>query len=233
MTVPLAQRDPVLRRFPLRRFRLDTAGGKISVIGPPGSDAIALRGSYGLATNGTMPYWADIWPASVAMARNILRGERLSGRALDLGCGLGVAGVAAGMHGAAVTFADRESDALAFARFNAEQNGVAEFDTQCHDWSKEAVEGPFELILLADVTYQSSAWQPLVRQLHHSLAPNGRALHADPGRDVSTGFLGHALRNGLVMETEFQETSVHGKRHRLRLATLRLAKPEDATSESP
>src|SRR5881397_3704618 len=66
-----------------------------------------------------IPYWAEIWPASRAIARRLAAGERLDGRAvLDLGCGLGLAGIAAGLCGAEVTFVDRHPDALGFARRN-------------------------------------------------------------------------------------------------------------------
>src|SRR5215212_9562158 len=57
-----------------------------------------------------MPYWADIWPAARMMAKVILREPweqfPLPLEALELGCGLGVAGLAALKRGIRVTFSD-------------------------------------------------------------------------------------------------------------------------------
>src|SRR5437870_12373463 len=44
-----------------------------------------------------IPYWAEIWTASRAIARRLAAGPSLEGAAvLDLGCGLGLSGLAAG-----------------------------------------------------------------------------------------------------------------------------------------
>jgi predicted nicotinamide N-methyase len=99
-----------------------------------------------------LPYWAEVWPVSVALARWVLRGQDLRNRrVLDFGCGVGTAGVAAGRRGARVTFADRDPEALRFAAFNAHVNGVAGFGVCTFDWHRAVVPGPFDLILAADV----------------------------------------------------------------------------------
>src|SRR5689334_14192318 len=116
MTVPEARLDPVLRRYPLRRHRLSVAGGALSIVAPDGGDWLHTGGWSTRAQAGQEPpYWADVWPSSVAIARWLCRRRDLAGmRALDLGCGIGVPGTAAARQGAAVVFADREADALAF-----------------------------------------------------------------------------------------------------------------------
>lgn len=75
------------------------------------------------------PYWTCVWPSSVAMAEEILaRPELVAGRRVaDLGCGLGVGGVAAAMAGAAeVVLLDREPLAIQCALINAKLNGFHE-----------------------------------------------------------------------------------------------------------
>src|ERR1700693_4992372 len=43
-----------------------------------------------------MPYWADLWPAARMLAKVILREKWTPGiEALELGCGLGLPGIAA------------------------------------------------------------------------------------------------------------------------------------------
>ena len=74
------------------------------------------------------PYWGFCWGSGQALARWLLdnpgsvRGKTL----VDLGCGSGVAGIAAKMAGAArVILCDRDSRALTAADLNADLNGVA------------------------------------------------------------------------------------------------------------
>ena len=70
-----------------------------------------------------LPYWTELWPAAVAMAHYIVQRLPLDGRrVLELGCGLGLVGVVAALHGARVLCTDYEEAALAFARHNARRN---------------------------------------------------------------------------------------------------------------
>jgi predicted nicotinamide N-methyase len=47
------------------------------------------------------PYWTRVWPSAVALASEVLRRPELVAgkRVCDLGCGLGVAGIAAALAG--------------------------------------------------------------------------------------------------------------------------------------
>jgi predicted nicotinamide N-methyase len=68
------------------------------------------------------PYWTCIWPSSIAMAQEVLQNpELVAGKKVaDLGCGLGLGGVAAGLAGASeVVFLDREPLALQCSLLNS------------------------------------------------------------------------------------------------------------------
>lgn len=190
-TVPEAKRDPVLRRFPLRRLKLPLGDRSLALVVPDvGAWMRAGEWAANTVPNGEPPYWVQIWPASVAMARLLWRRGDLTGqRVLDLGCGLGVPGIAACRAGASVTFADVKPDALAFATWNGARQGspVVPIGRQV-DWSQAEVAGPFDLLLLADVSYRPVHHAALKRHIAGSLAPNGVVLHADPLRRESTPF---------------------------------------------
>lgn len=178
------------------------AGGTLSVVVPDRGSWLKQRAADPAVRPGNEPpYWADVWPASVAVARWLMRRTDLSGRTvLDLGCGLGVPGTAAGRAGAAVTFADREADALAFACFNAEKAGAARPTACVLDWHQETIAGVFDVIVLADVTYRPVHHQPVLRQLRAALAPHGVCVHAEPFRRESDGFLVLARQNFCTRE---------------------------------
>ena len=85
------------------------------------------------------PYWAALWPSSIALARGVAAaaddddtgesgdsGNAVVGRDVcDLGAGLGLAGIAAALCGArSVVFYDREPLALQCCLLSAELNGL-------------------------------------------------------------------------------------------------------------
>jgi predicted nicotinamide N-methyase len=107
---------------------------------------------------------------------------------LELGCGLGLVGVAAAMVGADVLGADQSAEAIAFTAVNAERNGVAVRTVRCAFERPEPVlsGAPWDLVLAADVLYEPKTVPVLV-----DLLPRlGRAVWlADPGRPREPDFL--------------------------------------------
>lgn len=224
MTVPRALEDPELRRFRLRRRRIHAAGGALSMVTPVSSQSLLEgEGIRRFDRDGELPYWADLWPASVAVARALMRGRELAGKnVLDLGCGLGLAGVAAGRRGAEVLFADREPYALRFSLFNAAQNGVRSAGGARLDWHRQTVRGQFDLLCLADVAYEEKSHEPLLRHIGHCLRPGGQALWADPYREPGFLFLERAAAR-FPMQVLDTDTHFEGRRHPLRLVWFRRA----------
>lgn len=224
MTVPEARKDRRLARYPLRRLRLPMGDGTMSLVVPKGTSAMAQPGSQ---RGGEPPYWAELWPAAVAIARWVCRRRSADGfHALDLGCGIGLPGAAAVRCGARVTFADFQPDALAFAGFHARQQlpaGVSPEEAaariRCveHDWNAASLPGPFDWIFLADVSYRPRHHAPILRQLRDGLAERGLAIHADPGRRESDGFLVQLRREFAVQEI-VADTHLEEARHAIRLS---------------
>ena len=87
-----------------------------------------------------LPYWAELWPSSVALAHYTAQCLDMSGqRVLELGCGLGLVGVVAALQGARVLCTDYEPDALAFARHNARCNASRGIRFRLVDWRQPAL----------------------------------------------------------------------------------------------
>nr|WP_290225774.1 hypothetical protein [Trichocoleus desertorum] len=72
-----------------------------------------------------MPYWAEIWPASIALAEFVLtRPQFRQARCLELGSGVGVVSVAGAIAGAQMLTTDYFAEALDFSQLNASANQV-------------------------------------------------------------------------------------------------------------
>jgi predicted nicotinamide N-methyase len=158
----------------------------LSIVRPP--DAAELIDEDEFARDEFLPYWAELWPSGIALARFAERFVRPGQRVVELGCGLGVASIAAALAGARVLATDWAADALAFTAENAALNGAA-VDTALVRWSEPEplLElAPWDWVLAADVLYEHRNVAPLL-----DLLPRlGRqALLADPGRPAARAFL--------------------------------------------
>lgn len=147
-----------------------------------------------------LPYWAELWPSAVALARAVAGDASVPGaRVLEVGCGLALPSLAAARAGAAAVVAtDWSSDAVAAAAVNASGNGLA-VTTVVADWREPAglvAAGPFDLVLAADVLYERRAVEPLLALLRTLGAP--RVLVADPSRATAEPFLAEAEREWSV-----------------------------------
>jgi predicted nicotinamide N-methyase len=130
-----------------------------------------------------LPYWADLWPASSALA-GALPGDLAGQRVVELGCGLGVPSLVAARRGAEVTATDWAPEAIELLRRNAERNGLA-LHAEVWDWRK-ARGDRFDLALAADVLYEERNVAPLLARLGE-LAPV--ALVGLAGRPYEAEFL--------------------------------------------
>src|SRR3954454_9693929 len=122
----------------LRRERVLIEGRTFLIDRPDESDQLPDHPAL-LARLGDeyMPYWADLWPAARMLAKWLVEQEWPAGlHALEVGCGLGLPGIAALSGGMRVTFSDYDATALVFAVRNARLNGLTNFDTLHMDWNR-------------------------------------------------------------------------------------------------
>jgi predicted nicotinamide N-methyase len=138
-----------------------------------------------------LPYGVALWPASIALAHELIaRAPEFRGkRALELGSGTGLPGIVAATLGARVIQTDRDELALAVCRRNGERNGVRTIERRQADWSEWSETGQYDWILGSDILYRETQHANLRRIFETNLAPGGRVLIADPFRDASLRLL--------------------------------------------
>ena len=187
-------------------------GRDVLVARPRDSEALLDEEAFD-ARDEYLPYWAELWPSAVALARAVARRELGGRRVLELGAGLGLPGLAAALGGARVTLTDWAPEAVVAARDNAARNGV-EVDARVADWrSADALvaQGPWDLVLLADVLYEERNVAPLLDLLPQLAA---EVLLADPDRATARPFLEAATQRWTVTTTREARVLVHRLRRR-------------------
>jgi len=136
------------------------------------------------------PFWASAWLGGQALARYILDhpGVVAGRRVLDVAAGSGVAGIAAGLAGAAaVTANDIDPYAIAAIEVNATVNAV-EVAVSCVTMLDEDVN--VDVVLAGDVLYSKSMAETAIPFLERASARGAQVLVGDPGRaDMPRGRL--------------------------------------------
>lgn len=163
-------------------------GVELSLLRPDSPDALIDETEF--AHDEFLPYWAELWPASIALATALPEVAGL--RVVELGCGLGVPSLVAAARGAEVTATDWATDAVDLLRENAGRNGL-ELRVEVRDW-REPWPERFDLALAADVLYEQRNVEPLLERLRE-FAPT--ALVGLAGRPYEAEFLRKA---GSVVE---------------------------------
>ena len=157
--------DLVEESVPLR-------GAALQVLRP--RDAEALLDERAFEHEEYLPYWAELWPSGVALARRVAARALKGARVLELGCGLGLPSLAAALAGGRVLATDWSPQAIELLHENAARND-AELETAIVDWQHPAAiveRAPWDLVLGADLLYERRNVAPL---LDAAAAPARRA----------------------------------------------------------
>lgn len=189
----------------------------VQILHPADSDELISEQDF--AKDDRLPYWADLWPASVVLAR-FLRGLHGSGRTLlELGCGSGVVATAAARAGFDVTATDYYEDSPNFARTNARRNTQVDIAARCADWNSWPADiRGFDLVVASDVLYEQRNAPLIARVMAQSLGPNGEGWLADPGRVGSAGFPDWCISHALNCETATKvQIEAGGREHTISL----------------
>lgn len=181
---------------------IDLPSGELRLLQPEESAELPDAGPIEWAP--IAPYWSVLWRSGVALAREVDELAPRGRRVVELGCGLAVPSIAAARAGAVVVATDASGEALALVARNAQENGVS-IETATIDWAEpDALVGqaPFDLVLAADVLYET-ATVDLLLSLLPRLAPE--AWVADPGRPAADELVERAGRRGWPIETRVRD----------------------------
>ncbi|MGC8641767.1 MAG: class I SAM-dependent methyltransferase [Isosphaeraceae bacterium] len=212
--------------------RLEFAGRPVCVVRPGEPDRLLddplvrdwnQRDDY-------MPYWAYLWPGALLLAEVVAREPWPTGKGgtqplqvLEIGCGVGLAGLVALSRGMHVCFSDYDQAPLRFVERSARENGFdrSRFSTRLLDW-REPPDETYPVILGSDVLYERRLVPLVAELLARMLAPGGLGLVSCPGRSSAAGFADALASRGLTCRTQAVEARsedaqwINGQLYRVR-----------------
>ena len=206
----MTQRPPLQSRYPIRLHQLAAGSHQLEIFAPADPDSLlddpTVEARY--KKDNYLPYWPVIWPSSLMLAEHILCSQdappawpeghlATAPRAIELGCGLGIAGIAAAKRGWHVTFTDYDVEAVEFAAFNAGCNHIPSHLVEARhmDW-RAPLEAQFDWIIASDVLYERRLHPILLDAIDRLLAPDGVVWISDPQRNSAADFPPVAVERG-------------------------------------
>lgn len=172
---------------------------------PANSDELISEEDY--LKDERLPYWAEPWPSSFELARHLMSADSLLGpgagrRLLELGCGAGLVASAAALAGFVVTASDYYEDALRFTQINAwhATGGGRRVEVLHLDWRAMPEAMPrYDIVVASDVLYERPNAELVAETLSLTLASDGVAIVADPGRMAAPAFLAAVPASGMTI----------------------------------
>jgi predicted nicotinamide N-methyase len=190
----------VERRFRTTETVVDLERREVRIVHPANSDDLISEADF--VKDERLPYWADLWPSAKMLSRAMVEEDGRGKRLLELGCGSGLVTVASAIAGYEVLATDYYTDALLVTRYNVERNvpgaSVRTREVDWRDWPKGLRR--FDRVLAADVLYEPAHGDLIARAVYKSLADDGLATVADPGRISRQNFIDRATELGLIVD---------------------------------
>jgi predicted nicotinamide N-methyase len=164
-----------------------------------------------------IPYWADLWPSAVALCEHLHKSNAITpGLSVhDMGCGLGLPGIFAGMLRANVIFTDYLEEALEFAKQNWNLNCSHPASFVKMDWRKPDPSLKADLLIASDVAYEKRSFDILPETFRSLVKPGGKSIVSEPNRMYAQEFFDSLKFSGFNVEKFNYQVMMHNVQHRI------------------
>jgi len=197
------------RRFRIVSVPVEVSGHRLAIIRPESSESLISEEDF--ERDERLPYWAELWPSALILARHV---GSLDGRGrslLELGCGVGLVAASASRAGFEVTATDYYADALLFTRLNVMRSSGRAPTVMELDWRAiPTTLGKFDVVVGSDVLYERRYPALIASVIARALAPGGIALVADPGRVAAPELPAECEQHGLTVHERHAVPFVDG-----------------------
>ena len=160
-----------------------------------------------VAPNTPFPFWAKIWPSSIALS-NFLHEHThwvKDKTVLELGAGIGLPSFQIAKMVKAVIISDHNSDAVELIEKNIALLDLNNAKAVLLDWNKFQNDIKAEVILLSDVNYAPVEFDSLLQIIENYLSKGSTIIIATPQRIMGIPFI-EKLQPYFKRETIYTET---------------------------
>ena len=170
-----------------------------------------------------IPYWSDLWPSAIALSNYLISGSIIQPgqHVLEIGCGLGLPGIVAGRLGAKVILTDYMPEPLVFAKHNWNLNNSETASFKILDWRNPDPSYASDLVLAADVAYETKAFSDLINAFGVLVKPGGTLLLAEPNRAFAQSFVSQLKSNGFAVNSTFLDVLRHDLKTRVNIHSIK------------
>lgn len=209
---PAAEQSELERRFRVveTTIKLGVPPRDVSILHPASAEDLIDEEEFD--TDERLPYWAELWPSARVLGERLLATKGAGIRLLELGCGSGLVSACAAMAGYDVCASDYYDDALRFSRVNAWRNADRDIRTKLLDWRRLPARLPrYDAVVASDVLYERPYGALVAQVLAATIAPDGWAIVADPGRVGRDDFIATLAASGLTLARHEMVPYAEGK----------------------
>lgn len=137
------------------------------------------------------PYWARVWPASIAMAIYIEKNKELfiGKKILELAAGLGLPSLLAANYASEVCCSDYLEEALSVIQSSIELNGITNMHCRLIDWNDIPSGVTVDILLLSDINYEPAEFDTLFLVLQKFIQQGTSVILTTPQRLMAKPFI--------------------------------------------
>ncbi len=166
------------------------------------------------------PYWACIWPSSIAMAMYIEANKEFfaNKKVLELAAGLGLPSLTVASYASEVCCSDYLEDALSVVQRSINFNGLKNMHCRLIDWNNIPADINADVLLLSDINYEPAEFETLFRVLQKFTQQGTSIILTSPQRLMAKPFISRLMP--YIRQQEEIAVNHHGQQSYISLYVL-------------
>lgn len=136
------------------------------------------------------PFWAKIWPSSLALAAFLHKEPHLiaSKHVLEIGAGIGLPSFSISQEALSLVISDHSGEAVALMEKNIQNLGLSNAKAVYLDWNDFPSDHSADMVLFSDVNYDPEQFEALLTLVQQLLERGTKVVIATPERISAVSF---------------------------------------------
>ena len=168
-------------------------------------DEAALKEWHQQQQEAPFPFWAKVWPASIALSRFILEESHFvtDKSVMEIAAGLGLPSLAAARYATSVLCTDVVADAVDMINISVQLNNFSNVQAMQADWNDADFKRETDLVLMSDVNYNPADFPQLLSFIQNILADKTTIILSTPQRLMAKPFIA-AIAPAIIQQKEIR-----------------------------